>query len=133
MLLLLLRLICTFNEGLLNAPKGILKDLYLEEPFSTDWPLPLILSFLSFEDRARKGRTRVSGRDERQEKAGAWKGENSPRQSGTGTLGVCRLASQCLHRSFIFTVGGSQSFSPTAAHPQAEKLYRTLQESSNTV
>lgn len=53
-----------------------MKDLNLEEPFSTDWLLPLFLSSLRFEDKAKKDRTSVSGREERQERPGAWEGKN---------------------------------------------------------
>lgn len=37
---------------------------------------PLFLSFLRFEDRAKKDRTRVSGREESRKRLGAWEGKN---------------------------------------------------------
>lgn len=98
-----------------------------------DWLLPLFLSFLRFEDRAKKDKTSVSGREERQEKAGGLGMEKQIHSNpGLGALGLCCVTSEQLYRNVF-----NGAWFPVCFLPQPisklNSFFGPLQERYNSV
>ena len=98
-----------------------------------DWLLPLFLSSLRFEDRAKKDRTSMSGREERQEKAGALGTESqihsNPRLEA---LGLSGLTSERLYRN-VFNVAWFPACLPPQPISKLNSCFGHLQETYNAI
>ena len=85
---------------------------------------PLFLSFLRFEDRAKKDQS-VRERREQEKAGGLGREKQIHSKPGLGALGLCYLTSECLYRKH-FQWCLVPILSPTPAHLQAELLSWTF-------
>lgn len=98
-----------------------------------DWLLPLFLSFLRFENRAKKDRTSMLGREKRQEKAGGLGTEKQIHSNpGLGALGLCCLTSEHLYRN-VFNSTWFPACLPPEPISKLNSYLGPLQEKYNSV